>query len=68
MHDTEHADPAVARLLAELPAFGRWANRPLNRQLKQLLTDMDEQTLMSLSAHALQRVTVGQRPVRRPPI
>ncbi len=68
MNDMQHTDVTAARLLSDLPAFGRWDNRPLNRQLRQLLAEMDEQTLMSLTAHAVQRITSGGKRVRRLPV
>jgi hypothetical protein len=59
MNDMEHGDVTAARLLSDLPAYGRWDNRPLNRQLRQLLAGLDEQTLMSLTAHAVGRIASG---------
>ncbi|HEX7008418.1 MAG TPA: hypothetical protein VF184_00455 [Phycisphaeraceae bacterium] len=55
-------DASVARVLAELPPFQRWQNRPLPRQLRQTLHELDQQTLMSLAAHVLQRI-VEQDPL-----
>ena len=72
MHTSQHTDVSAARLLSDLPAFRRWESRPLNRQLKQLICELDEQTLMSLTAHAVQRITTGATPgvmpARRVPI
>ena len=68
MPTTMNTDVSTARLLSDLPAFHRWQNRPLNRQLKQLLSELDEQMLMSLAAHAVQRVAVGPEPIRHPPV
>ncbi len=68
MNTRSHTDVSTARLLSDLPAFKHWQHRPLNRQLKQLLTELDEQMLMSLAAHAVDRVTVGPQPTRRLPI
>lgn len=68
MNQPQHADTTAVRLLSDLPAFRHWNNRPLNRQLKHLLIGLDEQTLMSLTAHALQQVTVGPTAPRRLPI
>jgi hypothetical protein len=68
MNEMQHTDVTAARLLSELPAFGQWDNRPLNRQLKQLLAGMDEQTLMSLTAHAVQRIASGDQRARRLPV
>jgi hypothetical protein len=68
MNDSQQGDVTVARLLSDLPAFGRWNNRPLPRQIKQMLKEMDEQTLMSLTAHALKRIATGPGETRRLPI
>lgn len=76
MHTSQHMDVSAARLLSDLPAFSRWESRPLNRQLKQLIGELDEQTLMSLAAHAVRRITNGATPgvnpgvtaVRRVPV
>lgn len=50
-------DAAVARVLAQSPAFHRWQNRPLPRHLRQVVQELDEQALMSLVALAVQRLT-----------
>lgn len=55
MKNAHAADAAVAKLLACLPTFRRWSNRPLSPTLKKLLREADEQTLMSLAVHALHR-------------
>lgn len=64
----QHTDVTAARLLSNIPAFGRWNNRPLNRQLKQLLAEMDDQMLMSLTAHAVQQIASGSKPARSLPV
>lgn len=68
MHTRQYTDVTATRLLPDLPAFHRWDQRPLNRQLKQLLAEMDEQTLMSLTAQALQQIASGPIPAKRLPI
>jgi len=68
MNDRTQSNITAARLLSDLPAYQRWDNRPLNRQLKQLVADLDEQTLMSLTAHAVQQMTTGPAPARRIPV
>jgi cell division FtsZ-interacting protein ZapD len=68
MHTSHRTDVPAARLLFDLPAYGRWDHRPLNRQLKQLLAELDDQTLMSLTAHAVQRIASGPAQARRLPI
>jgi len=68
MNDRYHSNVTAARLLSDLPAYHRWDNRPLNRQLKQLVAELDEQTLMSLTAHAVQRMTTGPSQARRLPV
>ncbi len=68
MNDRQHTDATAARLLSTLPAFSRWDNRPLNRQLKQLLSGLDEQTLMSLTAHAVRRIESDPKRARHLPI
>ena len=68
MNDMQHGNVTAARLLSDLPAYGRWDNRPLNRQLRQLVAELDEQTLMSLTVHAVQRITTGPERVRRVPV
>jgi hypothetical protein len=57
-------DARVAQVLAEFSAFQHWDNRPLSRSLRQMLLEMDEQTLMSLAVHALQRVVAEERETR----
>ncbi len=68
MNDMHNSDVSAARLLSELPAYRRWDNRPLNRQLRRLIAELDEQTLMSLTAHAVKRMTAGPARARRLPI
>jgi len=68
MNDMQNSDVTAARLLSDLPAYRRWDNRPLNRQLRQLVAELDEQTLMSLTAHAVQRMTTGTERARRLPV
>lgn len=68
MNHMQENHSTAARLLSDLPAYRRWDNRPLNRQLKQLVAEMDEQTLMSLTAHAVQRMTTGPKRARRLPL
>lgn len=68
MHTSQHTDVTAARLLSDLPAFSRWDQRPLNRQLKQLLAELDDQTLLSLTAHAVRRIVSGPGQARRFPI
>lgn len=68
MHTRQYTDVSAARLLSNVPAFNRWENRPLNRQLKQLIAELDEQTLLSLTAHAVKQITSGPQPVRCLPI
>jgi hypothetical protein len=68
MNDRQHTDVTAARLLLEIPAFDRWDHRPLNRQLKGLLSALDEQTLMSLTAHAVRRIESGSVPTRSLPV
>ncbi len=68
MHTRQYTDVSAARLLSNVPAFNRWENRPLNRQLKQLIAELDEQTLLSLAAHAVKQISSGPQPVRRLPI
>ena len=45
-----------ADLLADLPAMRDWRGRPLPRRFKQLVHELDEQTLMSLIAYAVDRL------------
>ena len=68
MNDSQQTDVTVARLLSDLPEFHGWDNRPLPRQFKQMIKEMDEQTLMSLTAHALHRITSGPDAGRQLPI
>ncbi|GAB4110796.1 MAG: hypothetical protein Kow00105_19560 [Phycisphaeraceae bacterium] len=64
-HDTDVAT-AESHHLSRL---GRsHATRPLNRQLRQLIDQMDDQTLVSLTAYAMERLEHGPRPTRRLPI
>lgn len=63
-----NTDVSSPHHLSELPAFRHWQHRPLNRQLKQLLSELDDQMLMSLAVHALQRVHTGPEPVRHLPV
>ena len=68
MNDRQHTDVTAARLLLEIPAFDRWDHRPLNRQLKGLLSGLDEQALMSLTVHAVGRIVSGAQRARRLPV
>jgi hypothetical protein len=68
MHTRQYTEVSAARLLFDMPAFNHWERRPLNRQLKQLIAELDEQTLMSLAAHAVTQITSGLKPARRLPI
>ena len=68
MHTDRYTDAGAAHLMENLPAFSRWDHRPLNRQLRQLLANLDEQTLMSLTAHAVRQIESGRTPARRLPI
>lgn len=68
MHSSPHTDVSTARLLSNLPAFNQWEQRPLNRQLKQLIAELDDQTLMSLTAQAVRQITSGPMPARQLPI
>lgn len=63
-----YVDASVARMLSDLPGFCRWENRPLPRRLRQLLAELDEQTLMSLTAQALKQIATedaASQPTRR---
>lgn len=68
MHTRQYTDVSAARLLSDVPAFNRWEQRPLNRQLKQLIAELDEQTLLSLTVHAVKQITSGPTSARRLPI
>ena len=68
MNDRNQSNATAARLLSDLPAYQKWDNRPLNRQLKQLVAELDEQTLMSLTAHAVERMTTGPGRARQLPV
>lgn len=68
MHTRQYTDVSAARLLSDVPAFNRWEQRPLNRQLKQLIAELDEQTLLSLTAHAVKQVASGPTSARHLPI
>lgn len=68
MHTRQYTDVSAARLLSNMPQFNRWENRPLNRQLKQLIANLDEQTLLSLTAEAVERIHSGPTPARRLPV
>jgi len=68
MHTRQYTDVSAARLLSIMPEFNQWEHRPLNRQLKQLIAELDEQTLMSLTAHAVKQITSGPAPAKRLPI
>ncbi len=64
-HNTDvatSAPPHLSRLGRSCPT------KPLNRQLRQLIDQLDEQTLVSLTAYARERLERGPRPVRRLPI
>lgn len=61
-------DARVAGLLADVPAFTTWHNRPLTRQLRQLIGEMDEQMLMSLTAYSLHRLMEGATADSRGPL
>lgn len=58
--NTALKDVRVAHVLADVPAFATWHNRPLSRQLRQLVSDLDEQTLMSLTAFCLHQLIESQ--------
>ena len=58
-HDAE--DASVTRMLADLAPFQRWENRPLPRQVRQFLHELDEQTRMSLAAHVLRQLVAAFR-------
>lgn len=60
MTHSEKADAAIAKLLQCLPAFRRWTNQPLERQWHKMLSHMDQQTLMSLTVHALRQITLNR--------
>lgn len=49
-------DARVARVLAEVEPFCRWQNRPLPRQMRQMVQELDDQALMSLAALAIRQV------------
>lgn len=68
MNGHRQDNATAARLLSDLPAYQKWDNRPLNRQLRQLVAELDEQTLMSLTAHAVQRISSGPTRARRLPV
>jgi len=68
MHTSQPTDEPAARLDSDMPATRPGRPRPLNRQLKQLISELDDQTLMSLAAYAMDRVNNGPEPVRRLPI
>ena len=68
MDSSSYMDVSANRLISDLPGFNRWQNRPLNRQLKQLINELDEQTLMSLTAEAVQRIHHGPSGPRHVPI
>ena len=57
MHKGCLVDMRVAELLACVPAFRRWTNSPLDPKLRQILREADEQTLLSLTAYAMRRLT-----------
>lgn len=46
-------DVAVAKALATLPIFEVWHNAPLDADTRRTLATADQQTLMSIAAHAL---------------
>ena len=49
-------DGTVAVLLGHGPAYRRWTNPPLDDRVRRLLSEADDQQLMSIVAHALQRL------------
>ncbi len=55
MQSGHASDATLATLLTCMPAFQRWANQPLDPKLKKLLNEADEQVLLSIAVHALQR-------------
>ncbi len=53
---SELAEGRVARMLSTMPAYHHWRQQPLDRCLRRLLDELDEQALMSLAAYALLRL------------
>jgi hypothetical protein len=49
-------DTRLLRLLSEVPAYRRWEQPELDEELGHWLMDVDHQTLMTLTAAALQRL------------
>lgn len=56
----------LASVLARVPAFRRWENRSVPSELMRQLGELDEQTLMSLTALALHRLMVNSAPGEGP--
>ncbi len=52
---TSHRSPdaSVAKLLAAVPAFRNWTYRPLDRDLRRRLAQVDHHTLKTVVAHCL---------------
>lgn len=53
-------DARLAQTLAGLPPYRRWENRPLPPQLREMLRELDQQTLMTVAAYTLHRVMAGE--------
>jgi len=68
MHTSQPTDEPAARLESDTRPLGPGQPRPLSRQLKQLVSELDEQTLMSLAAYAAERAQNGPKSSRRLPI
>lgn len=59
----ETADVRAARLLSALPMFDRWEPRPLPMGLVRMVDALDEQALMTLTVHALRRLSLQHETV-----
>ena len=66
-----HPDVVVLRLIGTLAPFRRWEHRALHLQLRRLVAQADEQTLLTLTAAVLKRVAqlppAASRPEARAP-
>ncbi|WP_432797268.1 hypothetical protein [Poriferisphaera sp. WC338] len=46
-------DTQTAHLMSQLPGIHRWDKHPLPRRYKQMIAEMDEQTVLSLIHYAI---------------
>jgi len=49
-------DGTVAVLFSRVPSYSRWTNEPLGADARRVLSEADEQQLMSIAVDALMRL------------